>query len=125
MGDSIQFALQFPGQHGQFELGGGLTREGKNTVAVWSVPYGFKIAAVRKSLQLDVVRKDGFWVYDFSIPLKDLRINAQRLANGFKFNLLVNDRDDAEGRKCFIRIARGIGSNQTMKYSPLVICPQE
>jgi hypothetical protein len=39
--------------------------------------------------------------------------------------MLVNDRDDTEGRKCFIRIARGIGSNQTMKYSPLVICPQE
>ncbi len=125
MGDSIQFALQFPGQHGQFELGGGLTGEGKSTVAVWSVPYGFKIGSIRKSLQLDVVRKDGLLFYDFSIPLKDLRVNAQRLANGFKFNLLVNDRDDAEGRKCFIRITRGIGSNQTMKYSPLVICPQE
>ena len=120
--DSVQFSLQFPGQHGFFELGGGLTGDGKTSSAVWNAPYGFKLDAVRKSIQLNITEKNGLLYYDFAIPLKDLRVNAKRFADGFKFNLLVNDNDNKLERKCFIRIAPGIGSNQSMKQSPLVIC---
>ena len=99
--DSVQFSLQFPGQHGFFELGGGLTGDGKTSSAVWNAPYGFKLDAVRKSIQLNITEKNGLLYYDFAIPLKDLRVNAKRFADGFKFNLLVNDNVSYEKNSCY------------------------
>ena len=121
-GDSIQFALDFAGQNGHFELGGGLDKQGVSTPDCWIVPQGFNMGVIRKALDVKIKREGNLITYHFSIPLSALGVTPEKLANGFRFNLLVNDNDDGKARKCFLRIAQGIGSMQTMKYSPMVIC---
>ena len=61
-------------------------------------------------------------MYHFAIPLDALKVTEKQLADGFRFNLLVNDNDNGKDRKCFMRLAPGIGLDHTMQYSPLVIC---
>ncbi len=122
LGDSVQFALDFTGQNGHFELGGGLNAAGKPVPDCWIVPQGFSIAAVRNALDVKIAQQGNRLTYRFSIPLAALGVTKEKLANGFRFNLLVNDNDDGKKRKCFLRIAHGIGSTQSMTQAPMVIC---
>ncbi len=121
-GDSVQFALDFPGQNGHFELGGGLNAQGTPAPDCWIVPQGFDIAAVRRALNVKIERSGDLLDYRFSIPLPALGVTPEKMAGGFRFNLLVNDNDDGKERKCFLRIAPGIGTTQSMAQSPMVIC---
>ena len=75
-----------------------------------------------QALSAEIERRNDRTIYSFSIPLKELGVTKNTLRNGFKFNILVNDNDDGNDRKCFLRLAPGIGSNQTMEHSPMVVC---
>lgn len=121
-GDSIQFNLGFAGQKGFFELGAGLTKDNKVKTGCWVVPAGFSIEQVRKAVKAEIVRYGSHTVYRFSVPLSALGVTPEMLTRGFQFNFLANDNDDGAGRKCFIRLAPGIGSSQTIEYAPMVIC---
>ncbi len=122
-GDSIQFALDFSGQNGYFELGGGLNASGKAEAGCWIVPQGFQVETVRQAINIKIEREGKVLIYRMSVPLSALGVSAEKLRNGFRFNMLVNDNDDGKIRKCFIRLAPGIGSGaQAMGYSPLVVC---
>lgn len=121
-GDSIQFALGFPGQDGHFELGTGLNSAGKPVSACWIVPQGFQIRKLAEALDVKSKRQGNLISYRISLPLSAMRVNAKQLSAGFRFNFLVNDNDNGKERKCFLRLAPGIGSNQTMKHSPTVSC---
>lgn len=122
LGDSVQFAFGFPGQNGYFELGGGLDAAGKPVTACWIAPDRFQPAAIGQALSAEIERRNDRTVYSFSIPLKALGVTETTLRDGFRFNILVNDNDDGNDRKCFLRLAPGIGSNQTMEHSPMVVC---
>lgn len=121
-GDSIQFALGFPGQNGHFELGAGLNSAGKPVSACWIVPQGFQIRKLAEALDVKSKRQGNLISYRISLPLSAMGVNAKQLSAGFRFNFLVNDNDNGKERKCFLRLAPGIGSSQTVKHSPTVSC---
>lgn len=120
-GDSIQFHLGFAGQKGFFELGAGLTKKHQLKNDCWIVPDGFNIEQVRKAMKTEVKRHGLHTIYQISIPFAVLGISPDTLKCGFRFNFLANDNDDGIGRKCFIRLAPGIGSGQTMEHAPMMI----
>lgn len=121
-GDGIQFALGFPKQDGYFELGVALDAKGIPCPGCWIVPSGFKAEAIRYAIISSVLRTSDGVVYVISIPLSAFGVNSATVSEGFSFNFLVNDCDDFKSRKCFIRLAPGIGSAQTMEHAPKVIC---
>ena len=122
LGDSVQFALEFPRQSGNFELGGALNADGKPYVDGWKVPAKVKLQDVLPKIKLDISGNGNKLIYRFSIPQEALKINQKQLTDGFRFNILVNDNDNGRDRKCYMRLAPGIGKDHTMQYSPLVIC---
>ncbi|MBO5307225.1 MAG: beta-galactosidase [Lentisphaeria bacterium] len=122
LGDSVQFALEFPRQSGNFELGGALNADGKPYVDGWKVPAKVKLQDVLPKIKLDISGNGDKLIYRFSIPQEALKINQKQLTDGFRFNILVNDNDNGRDRKCYMRLAPGIGRDHTMQYSPLVIC---
>ena len=122
LGDSVQFAMEFPGQSGYFELGGALNAAGKPFTDCWRVPAGIKIPELMEQVKLDISRNGNKTTYLFSIPLDALKISDRQLRDGFRFNILVNDNDNGKDRKCFMRLAPGIGADHSMRHSPLVIC---
>ena len=122
LGDSVQFALDFAGQSGYFELGGVLNKKGKAVADGWRTASGIKLPSLLSEVKLDIYRRGDILMYHFAIPLDALKVTEKQLADGFRFNLLVNDNDNGKDRKCFMRLAPGIGLDHTMQYSPLVIC---
>lgn len=121
-GDSIQFALGIRGQNGHFELGAALDGHGQAVPDAWIAPEGFSLADLRQAMGLAVEREGSITTYRLSLPIATMRVTPDHLQKGFRINFLVNDNDDGVQRKCFIRLAPGIGSTQTMDESPMVIC---
>lgn len=121
-GDSIQMALGFPGQQGHFELGAALDGQGLAIPDVWITPATYAIAALRQAMELHINREGSNTMYQLALPIASLGMKPARLREGFRFNFLVNDNDDGLTRKCYLRLAPGIGSAQTMDASPMIIC---
>ena len=118
-GDSVQFALAFSGQSGYFELGAAENGKLPHT-GVSQVPTGFSNETVRQAMKVDVHRTGTRTTYRFRIPWKVFGANAKLLQSGVRFNLIVND-NDGERRKGWLQIAPGLGTNQTMAHSPILI----
>lgn len=122
-GDSVQFDLGFAGQKGYFEVGASQKPDGGTAnAACWIVPEGFKTDEVQSAMSCSVERQGIHTLYRFTIPLRALGVTPAALSRGFRFNLLVNDSDDGVARKCFIRLAPGIGSNLTIEHAPMALC---
>lgn len=118
-GDSVQFALAFSGQNGYFELGAA-ENGGKPRTGVWQVPAGFLPETVHRMIQTDIRRSGTKTVYQFQIPWQAFGADAKLRAQGVHFNLIVND-NDGEQRKGWLQVAPGLGINQTMMHSPVLL----
>lgn len=118
-GDSVQFALAFSGQSGYFELGAAENGDNPHS-GVWQVPAGFSTAAVRRAMRTEVRRSGTRTIYQFRIPWQAFGADAKLREPGVRFNLIVND-NDGDRRKGWLQIAPGLGTNQTMAHSPVLI----
>ena len=116
-GDSIQLALQLPGQTGAFELTLADVK-GEPAVQVNSVPGGMNIGAFKPALQIE--RNGANRTYELTIPDAQLGVTPAQMAGGVRFNLLVND-NDGRGRKGYIAVAPGIGNSFDATQFPLLV----
>lgn len=102
-GDSIQFALQVPGQKKMWTFGLARSAAGNCMEWNWDTPAGFK----RQRLQQAAVSRAGTkTVYEATL---DLRMIGAEKAEELLFNLLAND-NDGEMRESFIELAPGLGN---------------
>ncbi len=122
LGDSVQIALQLPGQKGLWEIGFSRRDGGENDVHLWHTPDGFASAKTATAIQLETKRDDAkkITVYTVRIPFAAIGLNRNVAGCTFRFNLLVND-NDGERRESYIAIAPGIGESKTPDEYPVVI----
>ncbi len=121
--DSIQFALGVPGRNGYFEFGVWQDAGGRAENGCFIAPAAFSSDKVAGQMKASVVCNGIHAVYDVEIPLSAMNLVPEDLQKGFQFNFLANDKDDdVWGRKYFMRLAPGIGSGQTVEFSPMAIC---
>ena len=118
-GDGIQFALRLPGQDKLWKFG--LTRlaDGKPEVYCWSRPAGFSgtVSSIRLETARDEVKKTT--VYRAEIPFHAIGMTPENAANGFRFNLIVND-NDGNLREGFLAAAPGLGVGDDEAAWPIV-----
>lgn len=119
-GDSVQLAMELPGQSGFWELGLSRHDDGKVDVNVYAVPLGVKWEPTEKNASLKVEREGQRTVYEFVVDGASIGLTDAIAHAGFRFNLLVNE-NDGEGRDGWICIAPGIGDSKDPKKYPFVV----
>lgn len=107
--DSIQVGVMVPGQPSQWEFGFARGDDGKAFVHTWLVPQGQQDPTAR--ITLATAPRAGGLDYTARIPLDAIGLAPEHLAQGFRFNLIVND-DDTGPRKGWIHLAPGIGDRK-------------
>jgi hypothetical protein len=117
-GDGIQLAFQVPGQNGYWELGLARLADGTPAAYTWTTPKG--IADPTAQVQLKTELRDGGITYDAVFPYQAFGLSDDILANGIKFNLILND-NDGEAREGWVQISRGIGDVKDPSYYPFVV----
>lgn len=119
-GDSIQFALQLPGQEGFWEFSLSLSDSGEARVAVSRTPRNHDAAEAAAAGTCSAVRKGNVTAYEFRIPDRAVGLTKELYRQGFRFNLLIND-NDGEGRDGWIEIAPGIGAEKDPGEFPFIL----
>lgn len=121
-GDNVQIAIAVPGQLPFWEIGFSVTNDGRNEVHVWQAPSGFDAAAATATITLRGERDEANKVtrYDAAIPWTTIGLNAENAAQGFRFNLLVND-NDGDVREGFHAVAPGLGTGKNARLFPHLI----
>lgn len=121
-GDSIQFALTIPGQNGSWKIGLARLANGRAQTFVWEAPTGFDPAAAADAIRLTTFRDDKAHrtAYRARLKLDAFGLTEQRLRDGIRFNLLIND-NDGELREGFIQIAPGISEWKNFEKFPLIV----
>ncbi len=105
-GDSVQIAVKRFCDEKPFEIGAALNDSGEILQYVWASPDGFQVPADGFSAAAE--KTDCGMVYDISLPCSAFGLDKEVLEGGFLFNMIVND-NDGYFRKCFVRIAEGLG----------------
>ncbi len=116
-GDSVQFALQGPGQTGAWQVALSDVN-GQPRAQVVETPQGLQAQA--KDIGLKIERKDAQRTYEVTLPDAKFGLTPQVLSQGVRFNLLVNDNDGA-GRKGWLQIAPGLGREFDPTSFPLLV----
>lgn len=119
-GDSIQFALNVPGQVGTWELGLARLDNGASEVFIWNAPPGFNAGKIMKQIKLETSRQGKDTIYQAEIKLSDLGLSPRLLHQGLRFNLLVND-NDGELREGWIQLAPNLATNKNPSTYPFII----
>lgn len=114
-GDSVQLALQVPGQRGCWELGAARDDHGAVLRQCWARPEG----AGDGGFTATVEPEPGGMRYRLVLPYTAFALDDRALERGIRFNLVVND-DDSGRREGFIRIAPGIAERKDPEAFPLV-----
>lgn len=119
-GDSIQLAIQYPGNPAFLEIGAAQGADGQIHRPVWTVPTGLNIG----SEDFDVACKDipGGLRYELALPYGKFGLTDAIREKGFRFNLIVNDNDGTL-REGFIRIAPGLGETKDAAAFPVLRLP--
>lgn len=119
--DSVQMALQIPGQSGLWEIGLAQLNDGTSDVFVWLAPNHFDADSVASAVTLKTRRDEiaKTTTYEAAIPFSALGLNEKSGYDGFRFNLIVND-NDGEMRESYIGIAPGIAEEKTPRSYPTV-----
>lgn len=122
MGDSIQFALSIPGQSAPWKIGLARLADGKSQVFVWEAPAGFQTEQAARAIRLTTHRDDRkhTTAYRAKLRFDAFGLSQQKLRDGIRFNLLVND-NDGELREGFIQIAPGISEWKNFETFPLIV----
>ncbi len=119
-GDSIQFALAFPGQKGYWKLGAARHESGNMIKSIWTYPESLNPEEVLKNMSVQIDRRGTETSYELSIPFKSLGIDPSLAYSGFQFNLIVND-NDTDAREGWLEIAPGLGSNDSPAEFPVML----
>jgi hypothetical protein len=111
-GDGVQFAFRLPGHRDGLEFGVAQRDDGTVLRHTWSGPQSDMWDAA-------VTPSPGGLRYDISLSCATIGLNETALAQGFGFNLIVND-NDGPLREGFVRIAPGIGEGKDPGAFPTV-----
>ncbi len=106
--DSVQIGLSVVGREGYLELGMAQGDSGESSVAVWSKPTGMDDPAAK--LDVSIKPAPGGLRYEMSIPMS-LWPDADHI-HRMRFNIAINDADDANGRKAAIALTPGLVSGK-------------
>lgn len=96
--------------------------DGRPQSFIWEAPAGFPAEAAARSIRLTTHRDDGKQVtaYRAKLSFDSFGLSPEKLRNGIRFNLLVND-NDGELREGFIQIAPGISEWKNFETFPLIV----
>ncbi len=119
-GDSVQFALQGPGQVGAWQVALSDVN-GQAKAQVVETPQGLQ--ARGEDIGIKIARKEAQRTYEVTLPDAKFGLTPQVLSQGVRFNLLVNDNDGA-GRKGWIQVAPGMGREFDATSFPLLVLSQ-
>ena len=122
MGDSIQFALSIPGQNGLWKIGLARLGDGGPQTFIWEAPAGFSTDMAARAIRLTTHRDAGkhTTAYRAKLRFDSFGLSPEKLRNGIRFNLLVND-NDGELREGFLQIAPGISEWKNFENFPLIV----
>lgn len=119
-GDGVQIAFEVP-DAGVWELGAALADDGTVLRSIWMHPDG--AAADPAAFIAGIAPEGGELIYDVRIPFAAFGLDAGIVAQGIRFNLIVND-NDGRLREGFLRIAPGIGERKDPGAFPLIRFPR-
>ncbi len=109
-GDGIQFGIDQPGWTGFWELGVARLGDGRTEPVEWHRPSG--ATRIIERIQAVTEPIPGGLRYEVHLPLAALTLDRDRLAAGFRFNLVVNDLDEGTGgsplRESSVFLAHGL-----------------
>ena len=96
--------------------------DGRPQSFIWEAPAGFPAEAAARSIRLTTHRDDGKQVtaYRAKLSFDSFGLSPEKLRNGIRFNLLVND-NDGNGRKGWIELAPGLGTDGAPEKFPQVV----
>ncbi len=119
--DSLQITFAVPGRPGNWEAGI-YQRDGQGRAHIYQGVEG--LPNPWQQIRVSTTRRADGITYDVAFPLSDFGLTKEILAEGIRFNLVVNDSDgDGDGdreRHQYLRIAEGIAEAKTMLRSPLL-----
>ena len=120
-GDGIQVAFGAPGAKDWWEVGLSKWPEGNAAAHVFrAVP---ELPNPWREVQLTITPRPDGLLYQARFPFKAFALSDKLLELGLRFNLLVNDRDDAgeQGqRESYIALSRGIGDEKNAQLFPII-----
>ena len=96
--------------------------DGRPQSFIWEAPAGFPAEAAARSIRLTTHRDDGKQVtaYRAKLSFDSFGLSPEKLRNGIRFNLLVND-NDGEGRDGWLQLAPGIGDEKDPGKFPVIL----
>lgn len=120
--DSVQVALVIPGQDGQWKIGLAQIAGNKPETFIWEAPKGFDPALCAKKIKLSTHRDDAqkTLAYRAKFDLAAFGLTPEKLRQGIRFNLLIND-NDGNLRESFMQLAPGISEWRNFNQFPLLV----
>ncbi len=116
-GDSVQLALTTAGTKELWVIGAAMKADGQVMRAAWFTPPGVTNAETFFDAACQTI--PGGLRYELTLPFDRFRLTGQVQQQGFRLNLLVND-NDGNARKCYMRIAPGLGEMPNPDLFPLL-----
>ena len=121
-GDSVQFAIQIPGQATPFLLGVARGADGQPIVINYVNGLGKNIAG---RVDLKTTPGEGTMLYEARIPFDALGASSATLKAGVRLSVIVNDMDIVKDgskpeREGYIFLSNGIGDGLRSAKFPLV-----
>ncbi len=119
-GDGLQVSIAIPGQQGLWEFVFYRAPDGKNRCHVSGIPAVTGLPNPWDKIPVNITTRPGGLNYAIELRDADLGFTPALLAQGIRFNLIVNDSDGKGIREGYARIAPGIGDGKDITKSPLV-----
>ncbi len=120
--DSVQVALVIPDQDGQWKIGLAQIAGNKPETFIWQAPKGFDPALCAQKIKLTTHRDEAkkTLAYRAKFDLAAFGLTPEKLRQGIRFNLLIND-NDGNLRESFMQLAPGISEWRNFERFPLIV----
>ena len=116
-GDSLQVFCQFPGQKDVWQFGCALRNDGEIERCVWTPAAGFRPDI--SVFDCRISRNGNRTIYELQIPWSAFGADLEKLKQGFRFNLMLNECD-SDVRDSWIQIAPGVGHIVNTSFYPML-----
>ena len=120
--DSLQVALVIPGQDGGWKIDLARLENGRSSAYAWIAPAGFSPEKAAGAIVLTTNRDEEKKVtgYRARFPFAAFGLSREKLKEGIRFNLLINDNDGAI-RETYMQLFPGLSQWNNLSYFPLIV----
>jgi len=122
-GDSIQLAFAIQKQKGEWKFGFSLADDGSIQKYCWDAPNGFNSDRCIADINAQITRNQAArtTTYEVMIPFRSIGLSNNAGKNGFRFSMVVNDRD-IDARESIMFLSDGIANGALNANLWPVIC---